>query len=46
MLHFALTFASHEPSQDALHFASHEALGGVPVHLALHVPLQFAWHFA
>jgi hypothetical protein len=38
--------AEHEPLQEPEHFALQSALGGVPVHCALHLPLQFALQWA
>jgi hypothetical protein len=38
--------ALQEAVQLPWHFASHVALGGVPVHLPSHVALHDAWHFA
>jgi hypothetical protein len=38
-----LTSASHEPEQDASHFAWQSALGGVTSHRALHSPSHVDW---
>lgn len=46
MLHVAFTCAVHEPLHDDWHLAVHVADGGVPVHFALQLPLQFALHSA
>jgi hypothetical protein len=37
-----VTFASHLPLQEDLHFAEQSAVGGVPLQDALHLALQFA----